>query len=50
MNKNLRLQKLNMLENEYNEKLKYAAKNENYNDITILLFELKVLRKFYKSN
>ena len=37
-------------EKEYNDKLQEALKNQNYDKISSLFFELKVLRKKFKKN
>jgi len=35
---------------DYNNKLQEALKNQNYDKISSLFFELKVLRKTFKKN
>lgn len=43
--------KLNLIEKEYNEKLKQAKLEDNQDKILSLFWELKVLRKrFYKKS
>ena len=37
-------------EKDYNDKLQEALKNQNYDKISSLFFELKVLRKKFKKN
>ena len=39
---------LSLLETQYTLKLQQAKLEENYDKIACLLWELKVLRKFYK--
>jgi hypothetical protein len=48
MKKEEKIAQLAKIEKEYNEKLLIASKNENYNAIQNLFWELKTLRKFYK--
>lgn len=43
------MNKLKLIEIEYNEKLKRAKIEENHDKILSLFFELNVLRKFYKN-
>jgi hypothetical protein len=42
------MNKLEEIEKEYSQKLEEAKKNENYNTIIMLLYDLKTLRKIYK--
>jgi hypothetical protein len=43
------MNKLSQIEKEYSLKLQEAKQEENYDKIQILLWELKILRKFYKN-
>lgn len=47
MNKKEKLLKLANIEKMYEEKIRLACNNQN--DLNILFYELKVLRKFYSN-
>lgn len=43
------MNKIMEIEKQFDEKLQQAKKEENYDKITLLFFDLKNIRKTYKS-